>query len=418
MRGRQALFTLLSLAVALAGAAIVIFPKGDIGEEAQLASLGPTDALARLDRMTHPLSPQLAFRQAELAAALGDASRADALLAGLAARTEDRRVISVARADLALRSADFATAARHLADALDFGTDSGLRQRLGLLYRRLGDTTAERDMLAAIGLAGLTSPERLRLIDLTAADGSTEKALTLAGHAATLGGPDAPIIFERFVAIALVTGAHDRLVGTVAGVLNRPDNESLVGSFAKVMATDPRDAVAICTAIVALAPDSRERLVSALAEAGIYGAARSLVQPWVASGPTNAGEWAALINYADRSGDIGQLEVVLRRFSGRDVPPADAFLPLVRYGGGQALLPYRAWLTADQLGQMPLVQAAWAIWLQRPDVAVDALLHAAQRGTDPVLWRALANDLRGSVHFERLRLLPDTNPALAALLEP
>ncbi|MDG1170705.1 MAG: hypothetical protein P8N14_16035, partial [Sulfitobacter sp.] len=95
--------------------------------------------------------------------------------------------------------------------------------------------------------------------------------------------------------------------------------------------------------------------------------------------------------------------------------PPGALLPLVRYHGGQALLPYQSWLTPEYLADAPLVAASWAIWQQRPGVAFDALQRAAGREVDPVLWRAIADELQGTGYFARLKALARTDPDLAQM---
>jgi hypothetical protein len=409
---------LLGLVGVGAGAAIILVPRGELGQEAQIAVLSPADALAQLTALQEPLAPQLAFRQAELVAEAGDAAAADNLLAALAERTLANLPISKARADLALRSGDLQAAVAHLAPVQSATPeDALLRQRLGLLYRRTGETGAERALLSAVTLAELSKPELVRLVDLTAAEGATEQARDIARLAVPLGGQNAPDLVHRFAALALLTGADAALADAAADWLSGPGARALATPLASVLAASPQNAEAIAAAVVTRAPESRALLISALAEAGLYTAARSLLHPWAVTGPKDAESWAALVLYADRSGDVKQLDAALRLQGPPGNLEAGALLVLVRYGGGQALLPHRARLTPDLFAQAPLIAAAWDGWQQRPDAAYAALRRAARSGADPALWRAVANELQGTSHLERLRALARNDPDLGAMFE-
>jgi hypothetical protein len=420
MQERGALLTLIALAVAAAGAAVLLVPRGELKTEAELAAVPAPEALAQLDAVQDPLTPQLAFRQAEWTAASGETEKADTLLAALASRTPQSAMIAAARADLALRKGELLQAAFHLAQAQSAAAQPVLRHRLGLIYRRLGDSGSERALLAAAQLGDLTEWERIRLIDLTASDGATAEAMALAGAAVSLGGPQAPQLAERFVALALTGGAVDELAQAAAGWLSGADGPSLAEPLAQGIALVPRQASALAQAVVSLAPDARAPLAAALTKAQVYGVARELIQPWSERGVPGAEAWATLILYAERSGDVSVLELALQELAFRGLSPEEALppgalLPLVRYHGGQALLPYQSWLTPEYLADAPLVAASWAIWQQRPGVAFDALQRAAGREVDPVLWRAIADELQGTGYFARLKALARTDPDLAQM---
>lgn len=415
MRQRDALLKLIILAGLGATAAFILLPKGELGQEAELASLPPSQSLARLDAMDDQLAPQLAFRHAELTAASGDAKTADALLASLAKRTGNTNAIATARADLALRSNNLFLAVEHLQKAHSLAPGHLQRQRLGRLYRQLGDTENERALLKADNFAELTGPERLRLVDLVADQGATAQARALAETAVELGGSDAPGQAERLAAIALSTDEPDAFSKAMANWLDGPNADLLALPIATVLTTVPQQSRAIASKVVASAPETRPRLVSTLSQVELFGAARVLAKFWAVSSPPDSESWDALALYADRSADIGLLETTLRHTDVPDDLPLQYLLPLVRYGGGQALLPYRHWLSDDRLVEAPLIDAAWAIWKQFPDAAFDALLQAAKPETDPALWRAVASDLQGTGYLERLQALSQSDANIAAM---
>jgi hypothetical protein len=417
MRQREALFTLIALAVIAAGVAVLLVPRGELNREGQLAAIPRSEALVQLDAAQEPLTPQLAFRQAELTAAAGDAEKADALLAALADRTAEIEAIASARADLAMRGGDLARAAEHLAKAQSAAPDPVRRQRLGLLYRRLGDTAAERALLASETMNALSGGERIRLVDLTAADGATAEAMALAASTVTLGGPEVPLLAGRFVALALTSGEVDAFARITARWLAEPDAPTLAVIVAQGIAAQPRQASALARSVVALAPSSRARLLAELTRARLYRIARELIQPWMDDAVPDLEGWKTLILYADLSGDTGPLDIALRRLRLGETIPQGAFLPLIRYGGGQALQPYQARMTPHFLEGAPLVAASWAIWRQRPDLAFLALQSAARSETNPASWRAIADGLQGTGYLERLKMLSRTDPDLADMFE-
>ncbi|MFC6639794.1 hypothetical protein GV827_21610 [Sulfitobacter sp. JBTF-M27] len=417
MKEREALFTLIALAFASAGVAVLLVPRGELNREGQLAAVPRSEALMQLDAAQEPLTPQLAFRQAELTAASGDAQKADALLAALADRTTEIEAIASARADLALRGGDLALAAEHLARAQSAAPDRVRRQRLGLIYRRLGDTEAERALLSLESMDALSGWERVRLVDLTATEGATAQALALADFAVTLGGEQVPLLADRFIALALISEDFDAFSQVAARWLAGPDAPALAVTVAQGIATQPRQASMLAHSVVTLAPASRARMVEELTRARLYRVARELMQPWMDDAVPHLGGWSALILYADFSGDVSLLDKALRRLRPKDIVPQGAFLPLIRYGGGQALLPYQARMTPDFLANAPLVEASWAIWWQRHHEAFAALQRAARSETDPVLWRAVADGLQGTGYLERLKVLSQTDDNLADMFK-
>jgi hypothetical protein len=406
MRDRNIVLPLVGFVILGLGTAFFLVPKGDLGQEARLTALSGEEALALLNVTPEPLSPRLAFWQAELTAEAGDGLLADQLLADLTARTEPSAVISAARADLALRAGDLQKRADYLAAAQDLAPSSERRQKLAGIYRNLGDRTAERQLLSDSPLTELTGSELLRLVDLTAADGALEEALEIARAALPLAGQSAPALADRFAAIALSIGQSNLLAQTASAWLSQPEAQSVAASLAKVLALRPRTAKAFTETVVSKTPDARVLLVKAFTEVRLFDVARLLLEPWTNAGQMTTDKWDAVIFYADRSGDIRPLEHLLQ-MQPEQKPPKSALLPLIRYDGEAALLPYQRWLTPEYLGSAPLVEAAWALTRQRPDEAFAALHQAARTEHDQALWHALASKLAGTEYFDRLHGLAE-----------
>ncbi|MFG6665240.1 hypothetical protein ACGYKB_18460 [Sulfitobacter sp. 916] len=405
MQERDSLFPLILFVILGLGAAFVLIPKGELDQEAQLAALSDAQALSLLNTSQEPLSPRLAFRQSELTAAAGDGLLAEKLLADLETRSEPTAAISAARADLALRAGDLAQAAVYLAAAQERMPHREQRRKLAALYYHLGDWAAERRTLISVPLTELSGPELVRLVDLTAAEGATAEALDVARAALPLAGQSAPLLAERLTAIALRTGQSDLLARIAPIWLSKPQAAAVAASVARVMTVRPRSAKIFAAAVVAETPKARVLLAKAFTDAGLYDVARLLIQPWMAFRLQTAERWETVILYAGRSGDFGPLEDLLRQMGPHEIPPKNAFLPLIRYGGEGALLPYQRWLTPAYLESAPLVEAAWALTRQRPDEAFAALQRAAQMERDPALWHAIADRMHDTEYRDRLSLL-------------
>jgi len=412
MRDRYGVLPPILFAVLGVGAAFLLVPKGELDQEARLTGLSQTQALALLNATQEPLSPRLAFRRAELTAAAGDGLLADRLLADLTARTEQTAVIAAARADLAMRRGDVRQAAEYLAAAQARALSDRQRQKLADVYRQLGERAEERKILSAVPLIDLTGSERVRLVDLIAAEGARAEALEVARSALPLAGQNAPALAERFAALALSAGQPELLAQTAYLWVSKQEGEAVVMSMIKALTARPRIAKTFATAVVSKAPEARGFLAKAFTEVRLYDVARLLIQPWKTFGSMTDGGWEAVIFYADRSGDISPLEHLLQQMQPQEKPTKNAFLPLIRYNGAEAVLPYQHWLTPQYLESAPLVEAAWAVTRQRPDEAFTALQRAARPGQDQTLWRALAQRLQDTDYSARLHLLAEAAFAL------
>lgn len=405
MRDRDIVLPLVLLVIVGVGTAFFLVPKGELDREARLTSLSEAQALSLLNAAEEPLSPPLAFRHAELTAAAGNGPLADSLLADLTARTGQTASIAAARADLALRAGDLRQGAAYLDAAQSLSPNDTQRQKLAIIYRQLGESAAERKTLSTVPLAELTAAERIRLVDLMTAEGAIAEALDVAHAALSLPRQNGPALAERFAAIALSTERSDLLSQATLTWLSEPDGPAMTMAIAKVMTARPRRAKTFATALVSQVPDARVLLIETFTEVRLYDAARLLLQPWMDSGSMTPERWAAIITYADRSGDTGPLKHLLQQMPAGEHLPDNVFLPLIRYDGEGALLPYQLWLTPEYLEKAPLVDAAWALTRQRPDEAFVALQRGLQTPHDQMLWRALAQRLQETDYFDRLHVL-------------
>jgi len=409
----------------LAGLAVLaartLFPDRSLRLEAELARLTPEAAFDRLEAEAatgQPLGAYLAFRQAELAAMMGRDAEAVARLDALAAGGTLSAELAEARAALALRAGNDQAAAQLLAEAQRLSPDPARRQQLGYLYRRLRDAEAERALLAAEEPASLTAFEQMRLADLLAATGEREaeaRVLRAILAANTDQGPEAAI---RLTLVLLANGEPGELVAEARGWLDRPGAAGLITAMARALAGAGVAAEPLARDLAAAAPQAWPLLVMALTDAGQTAAARAvLIDGLIGLRGLQLTEWQALIQYSERSGDLGPLRGVLA-LTAAGAAPGAALMPVLRYHGAAALLPYRQHMTDEVLAAVPLVAAGWAAVRLTPEQAYTALRQGASLITTPqdrALWRNIAASLAESGVEARLRQAQASDPALQAM---
>ena len=416
----QARLTLAVLAFVVLAiwAAITFFPDRNLQLEAEIARLQPEAALSRLDAEVaagRPLGAYLAFHQAELAATIGRDAQAAGILDTLAKVGTPSAELADARAALALRLGQFATATAFLAEAQQLAPIAERRQRLGYLYRQLRQPSAERALMAATDTGDLTPFERFRLVDLLTANSDHAAAATLLGKIITLDKNAAPDAVARLTLVLLDQDAPGQLEAAARLWLDRPDATALIEVMGRTLAAAGIAAGPLTRNLAAGAPRARPVLVMALTDSGQMTAARAVQTDWIAERRSlQPAEWAASSHYAERSGDLSVLQLALQS-DAAGTAPGSALLPILRYQGAAALLPYRRHLTPELLASTPLVAAGWAGFRQAPDLAYAALLQAAKGGLlpqDRALWRNIAASLAQSGVEARLRAAQAANPAL------
>ncbi len=413
----------LALIALAAWAALTFFPDRNLQLEAEIARLPPEAALTRLDAELaagRPSGAYLAFRQAELAAMIGRDAQAVEILDRLAMAGTPSAELADARAALALRLGQPASAAIFLAQAQQLAPNAARRQRLGYLYRQLRQPASERSLLAATATADLTPFERFRLVDLLIADRDPAAAATRLDSIIALDKAAAPAAVGRLTLALLEQDAPGRLEAAARIWLDRPDAAELIGVMARTLAGAGIAADQLGRNLAASVPRARPVLVTALTDGSQMAAARLIQTGWIAENRSLLpAEWAASSHYAERSGDLSVLQIVLLSDTA-GTAPGTALLPILRYQGAKALLPYRRHLTPDLLAATPLVAAGWAGFRQSPDQAYGALLAAAKAVVlpqDRALWRNIAASLAQSGVEARLRAAQADNPALQAMFK-
>ena len=415
------ILAVLALAIIALWAALTFFPDRNLQLEAEIARMAPEAALARLDAelsVGRPQDAYLAFHQAELAAMIGRDAQAVAILDRLAMVAAPSAELADARAALALRLGQPASAAIFLAQAQQLGPSAARRQSLGYLYLQLRQVAAERSLLAATDTADLTPFERFRLVDLLIANRDPAAAATRLDSIIALDRAAAPDAVMRLT-LALLD-QPGRLEAAARLWLDRPDAADLIAVMARTLAGAGIAADPLARNLAAAVPRARVVLVTALTDGGQMAAARAIQTDWIAERRSlQAAEWAASSHYAERSGDLSVLQIALLSDTGRTAP-GTALLPILRYQGAEALLPYRSHMTPDLLAATPLVAAGWAGFRQSPEQAYVALLAAAQAVVlpqDRALWRNIAASLAQRGVEARLRAAQAGNPALEAMFK-
>ena len=396
-----------------------LFPDRNLRLEAELARMTPEAAFDRLEAVVaqgQPLGAYLAFRRAELAAIMGRDAQAADILDALATGEPPSAELADARAALALRMGQRQAAAGFLAQAQSLDPAADRRQRLGHLYRQLRDADAEIGLLSAMPVAGLTGFERMRLADLLAVSG--EPAAQIAVLDAIIAandaqGPDAAV---RLTLILIGQGATEQLAVKAQSWLGLPAAAALVTALARTLTAVGVPAEHLARELAAAAPQARPLLVTAFVDGGQTAAARGVLIDWMERPrDLQTADWASLIHYSERTGDLGPLHRVLGAVEAGSAP-GPALLPILRYQGAAGLMPYRKHLTPAVQDATPLIAAGWAALRQAPEQAYVALRRAAGTVTTPqdrALWRNIAASL--AAQGIEARLAQDADPALRAM---
>ena len=414
-------FGVLILAGLAVLAARTLFPDRNLRLEAGLARLTPGAAFDRLEvevATGQPLGAYLSFLRAELAAVMGRDAVAVASLDALAAGGTQSAELAEARAALALRAGDDMAVARFLAEAQRLSPDPARRQQLGFLYRRLRDAGAEHALLAAEEPASLTAFEQMRLADLLAATGERDAEARVLRAILAANTDQAPEAAIRLTLVLLANGEPGELVAEARGWIDRPGASGLITAMSRALAAAGVAAEPLARDLAAAAPQAWPLLVMALTDGGQMAAARAvLIEGLSGLRSLQPAEWQALLQYSERSGDLGPLHGVLASFAVGAVP-GTALMPVLRYHGAAALLPYRQHMTDEVLASVPLVAAGWAAVRQAPEQAYTALRQGASLITTPqdrALWRNIAASLAQSGVETRLRQAQASDPALRAM---
>ncbi|MGR3321135.1 MAG: hypothetical protein ACU0DK_04300 [Pseudooceanicola sp.] len=417
-RPARAVAGLILLASIAAVAGVIVLSNADLDAEATLAGLPPEEALAELEALPEPLSPQLAFLRAQRLAESGASARAGAELAALADRDGETVAILLALADLAQRTGEIAAAGDYLARADRLRPDPVRLHRRAALTRDLGPHDEERALLARIGSQALDPSEALRLADLSAWAGDHAALETLALARIARGGSDRDQMAFRLAVSTLSRGATDALAEAVLGWHDNDDLDALLAAVMPALAVVPGQSADLARRLSRDAPGLRPVLTGQFGRAGLHVAARVALADHLATVERMApADWTLLADYADRSGDLSLLRQ--RLVSPGNAVPGRALEPLIRYEGIGSLAGIRTLVTPELRRETPLVDAAWQAWQQRPDLAYEALLRAARGAAGDEdgrrLWISIARELEATGYWQRLLAMRGTDGDVAAM---
>ena len=411
---------LIVVLLATAAAAVLILTNADLGREADVASLPPEDALEVLSERTDPLPPAIAYFYAQKLAEDGQTDRASEVLIELETRVGATEATLSARADLALVQGDKTGALSLLtsADTVRVNPDR-VRRRIALA-RHLQDLPAERAAFEVLDPATLAPAEALRLADVFAWDGASQKLDELAVTRIQLNQADAHEMARRLSISGIAQGNITSLASAVPVWVSDGTAEPLLDAIMPVLTAAPNVAQQLANTLGNYDPSLRPLLVRAFARGGLSGSARGLLSDHL-EGRSSLGpeQWDIIAYYSDYSGDLSILEYTLLDHEGDDVP-AKVFLPVVRYQGAAGLTPWRNRIRPSDLDALPMLDAARNLLMQRPDVAAARLTDAARQAQtmsarDKSLWLSLADSLSGSGQLQQLRAMANSDPDLARM---
>lgn len=405
MRSYVAVF--LALCGIALGGILMLRPDPGVRFEAELSRLEPEDALLRL----REAEGKFAFHD-NLELLYGRLSLADGDLQS--ARRSFLRVLSGAGpseevletlAGIEIVAGDLSLASSYLRQAHDLFPTPERRERLGLWYRSLRMTDAERGILQSVEPSRLTAWEAERLSHLLRAEdrGAYEKLLiALSGKS----GPKGMTFRKRLLEHLAETGQMAAAVQHASAWL---ESDLEPGAVLEVSVKSLIGRGALDAAVIVArngfvsAPQESHLILPVFARSGHGGVARILQSEWLAGRTMlTLPEWDTLLFMAEASGDLRALQTVLASNQATLAQPAaigGALTQFLRYRGAGALVPYRRLLSAEVQEAAPLVAAAWVGWTGNRQASYDFLLKAAQRPLsewDQSIWMFISDGLRGS----------------------
>lgn len=395
--------------------------------EAEISSLGPEAALARLTSAgaVGQLDENLEHRLGELALAAGDGARARAAFERLSPLRDLDHAVEQRLSDIAWMAGDLVGAAAHLAEAYRVAPTKSVRRRLGGWYRSLGDEKGETRVLSSVDPALLDETEALRLIDLHRAGGRLEEISATLASLAEAGGEAADRWRVRSLDFLLDTGRPE---GAEAAArewwAEDPDAEALSGFLRTLLDRGAADEAArLAKEALTQRPDRAYLAIPLFAERGYGARALTLQTYWLATpGRPDDVAWRTVTDTAAATGDIHGIRTLVTQTRGGAVNPAAvaaALEQVLRYHGTRALLEARDRLVPAVLAEAPLLSAALAAEMGRERDLYDSLLAAADHPMadwQESLWLSFSARLRGTSGWALLlRELPPGSPLSAEL---
>ena len=395
------LFTMFCLCALLG--MMVLRPDQNQRREAELSQMTPAAALADLGGYAPygPTEQGIAALHARLALAAGDLDLARKLLGDLADQHPDNPAVRDFLAETETLAGGTSAAAGHLEVAYRLDPTQERRDRLGLLYRLLGERQKEADLLIGADVQTLTMADLERAVDLLLSEGRSDKAEQLyrgliAGTTA-LAGPAR----QRLVMLLIDLGRdQDAFDLSVLWITQAPDDDELPAALIRSFVRQGSLEYALQIAERQLARDlaGLGQIVLIFAETGHGALARTVQAEWLARvSNLSENDWRALSMMAARTGDLSGLRYALSHPSSPSPEAlAQSLLQFLRYYGSAALLPYRSYATADLAEANPLVGAAFALELSQPEAAARLLSIADTQDLSPwdrSVWQSLSDRL-------------------------
>lgn len=391
---------LVLFCLAAAVAVLVLRPGVLLQLEADLSEMTPEAALEELGGYVAygPEEQGIALIHAQLALESGDLPLTRDLMRDLATNFPEDASLRDLQGHVEELSGDPAAAADHLAEAYRLDPTPARRDRLGLLYRLMDQPVAEAALLLEAPAHELSESDVHRAVELRLAEGNLEDVERFYRELGD-GAPEiAELSRDRLVTFLIDLGRTDDAHEVALAWIERNRFDSAVSSAmirSFVARGDLDHALQIASYQLGVRPQGMGRIVLRFAETGHGAIARNLQAEWLARSPALSDEdWAALSEMAARTGDLSGLRNALSR---PETPSperlGEALLQFLRYYGSQALLPYRAHAGPALSDAAPLVGAAFALEMSRPDEAAGLLALARTEGLgawDQSLWQSLA----------------------------
>lgn len=408
------------------GAVILLRPDPAVELEAALARLEPDAALDRLAEVERrmELTENLRLAQARLALAAGELGTARAAYETLLASDGDNLQVLDELSELAVIEGQLGEAAALQSRVQALAPDFERRQMLGYWYRLLAEPDREIALLEATPPRRLTVPERARLAELYFATGEIEACREMLLVLSEAGGEDGLHARRQLLELAIEGGDTPAALALALGwnEADPGDGAALEASLTTLVGRGATaEAARLAETAVAAEPGIGAVPARVFLSSGHGALGRQMLRRWLASDPVlDAEDWQALVQIAERSGEVSALRHALARSAPQDAPPpADLFLQFLRYQGPRALLPFERAMNAETFAALPLLGAAWSSWHRRMPQTYGYLLAATEAPLtdwDREIWMSIAQDLRGTPFYRDLLAGASHDAGIAARL--
>ena len=408
------------------GTVVLLRPDPAVEFEAALGRLEPAVALERLgvaDRRAG-LTENLRLIQARLALAVGELDIARAAYETILSSDGANLQVLDELTELEVIEGNLSEAAALQSHAQTLAPNPARRQTLGYWYRVLGDSGSEIALLEATPPRQLTPPERTRLAELYLADGAIDAYREMLLVLSEASGEDRLRARRQLLELEIEGNDTPAALALALGwsASDPEDGEALEASLATLVGRGAMaEATRLAESAAATEPDVGMVPARVFLAAGHGGIARKMLGRWLEADPAlNAEDWQALVQFAERSGEVSTLRRALARPGSTDSPPPpELFLQFLRYQGPRALLPFEREMDAETFVALPLIGAAWSSWHRQIPQTYAYLIAAAEAPLtdwDRDIWMSIAQDLRSTPFYRDLLTGPARDDGLARRL--